>query len=347
MIRQISEKWAPFLLAMARGVGWVLTGASLLLIVLQSSRDFSSFPWATYLVAVASSTVLYGMSFGLQVSVWSLLARGILHRRTDWTDVAIYGTSNVLRRAPGAVWYLLERVKHYEKHEINAAQTLTASGAEWVLLVGASVTVYAFVTSGPLTVASFFACELAVVVGCIWLNRVVESGIYHTGVQLIMRCAAPQYAKLQAFVRLLPHLLLALTIYQFCVFLGAVKVYLLIKAGNPEIAVSLSDATQLWSLTVLFSSLTSPILPVNLGVRDISITALTMKFLPLDSAIFLAATVRVLFVSCDIVYSFIIIALAKVFGARPEVIESSAIGLTQIEIDRQHSKFDDMNIENR
>jgi hypothetical protein len=282
----------PWLLRLVRGLGALLTLASIALIIW---RGWSDVGWERMISlgnAFVISMALYGASFGVQTLVWSRLIRQFTGASFGWRDAEIYALSNLMRNTPGVVWYLLERTEAYKKDGVTSGQTLRASSTEWALLVLASPICYGI--------------GLALEAG--WLNWVGMMLLLAIANLLTYQITSKRKAQTQrlwfwAWVMLS---------YAVSYILGALISYLLCHALMPNTPLSFAGALKIWALFTGFSILASVIIPLNFGVREISIAYLFKPYVELDS-ITLAALLRILFIICDIVFGFVLWQIARFF----------------------------------
>ncbi len=306
------------LIRLVRLTGMMLTAVSIILVLRQVTFDLSSGLQFNALPEVALAFALYGASFGVQGLAWCLLIRGLSHTRTGWRDLEIWAYSNLMRRTPGVIWYLIERVESYREGGMAASVTLTAAGAEWVLLIMASVAVFAatFAPLGPWVAPILIAAAVASATLLARTMRITTGRAATSG-------APPENLGVPAFRTrsVWLHLGLVFLMYSGCYLFGGAIIMLLLGIADPWRPLSIVDAVNLWAVTGGMGFLASVIIPVNVGVREVTLAVTLLPFTTAEAAITVAAMVRVLFILADVAYSIGLWRVARWFRQRSPVSE--------------------------
>ncbi len=266
--------------------------------------------------AWAISFGAYGTSFILQALAWCLLIGAMGKFTFGWKDLEIYASSNVVRRTPGAIWYLIERVERYGKKGMSAKTTLAASGIEWLLLVIASALVYFLVSLNkiglPLHLTASISFLLLLAFAIVSSRRRKQYAIGEVK-------SNSDRTKMRQLASLAPELLTVLLIYGFCYALGGVIINQLVRSSGTANLFRISDAIQLWALTGGIAFISSAIIPLNLGLREFTLSALLLPIVPLEIAVTIAAEVRLIFILADAVFSLGLLFLARRILARQQI----------------------------
>ncbi len=303
----------PKFIRIVRMIGLGLTIVAILVAVRQGSNQISIGNWKGFVGAWAISFGAYTVAFVFQALAWCTLIGGLCKYRVGWKDLEIYAISNIMKRTPGAFWYLFERVERYGKHGMNAQITLAASGIEWLLLVVAGVLLYILVSLNG-TEISFriivaIASLLLLFLSYITLRRrasyvaASEASNYSSGKISRLISAGPEISS-TLLIDGVSHLLCSIIIYE------------LVQSSFPSSLFSISNAVRVWTLTGVIAIISSIAIPVNLGLREFTISALLLTFVPFEFAITVAAEVRLIFLLADMSCSFSLWYLARWFLAR-------------------------------
>ena len=287
----------PLFLKLARLLGALLTLASIVLIF---RRGWNEVGWAQWIVmgnAVLLSIVIYGVSFNLQSWMWSLLMNRFAGVSFGWRDAEVYALSNLLRNTPGVVWYLLERVESYKKDGIEGRKTFMASSAEWLCLVFASPIAY-FIGFTLDTKILSWAAAIGLFVGLLLLLWQLTSPK--------LRALFNPTSTILQFINKLNALPFILMIYVLCYLLGAGLTYVITLAIEPNTALTLPLTIKLYSLLGGFIFLSTIIIPLSFGMREISLTYLLSPYLDLESAVIVAAMLRIIFLISDLLFSLLL-----------------------------------------
>lgn len=301
---------SPRMMQVGRLCGLALTIASVVLVVVQGVNEIDLTDWRSIATATLVTLAAYGLSFLLQAVGWSLLIGRLSHEPGGWWDIEIYAYSNLMRRAPGAIWYLVDRVQSYRDRGLAGRFTLAASGSEWGLLVLSSAVVYGLTY---LVSSETFLLVGSAVLGIVTLSLSVLIVQRRATVRTEPLAAAGVRGRLGAAV---PELVLVGFLYAICNVLGGVILYELAHIVGPTSTLSLTDAVRFWALTVLVSTLGSMVIVLNVFLRDVAIVVSLMSLLPPAAAITVAALLRVVFAVADVFYSTSLFGLARLMRSR-------------------------------
>lgn len=252
----------PRLVKLARLVGLFLTVASVVLIVWQGVTQTVWGSWENLATGLLVSFSAYGMSFGLQGIAWCLLISGLSQARVGWRDLEIYAYSNMMRRTPGAIWYLIERVERYRDGGLSARMTLAASAAEWLLLILAAFIVYVSASSSWF-VASLRAAEIALFPLLVLLGIMVLKWRSQWRERALKE--APRVSRVTQVATSLPEILVVLLVYSACYVVGGATIYVLVYIVHPTTQLLFLDAVSLWALIGGIGFVSSVVIPINMG----------------------------------------------------------------------------------
>ncbi len=291
-------------------IGFGLTIVSTLIALRQGSNQIVLGNWTSFVSAWAISFAAYAVAFVLQALAWCALIGGLGKFKVGWKDLEIYAISNIMKRTPGAVWYLFERIERYGKQGTNAQTTLAASGIEWLLLVIAGILVYFLFSLDrieiPFRSSGAFAFLLLLFFSYLTVRRravyTVANKAYNSNSTKIGRVISAG-----------PEIAATLLIDGLCHMICGIIVFQLVQSAVPSPLFSISDAIRVWASTGVIAIISSIIIPLNLGIREFTISALLLTVVPLEFAITVAAEVRLIFVLVDLAYSFGLWYLARGF----------------------------------
>jgi hypothetical protein len=243
--------------------------------------------WRALVKPVALSLPLYCVTLGIQGLLWIKLFGLLTGASWNWEDVYAYFTTHLMRRLPGAPWYIAGRAAMYYERGSEAVRAAFAvsllewsgiilSGLVWVAKgylgwTGAGIYLLALIISMPLLQR------------CAWLVRWVP-------------------------LRRVPlfSLYFALLVYEGQWFLGALILYLLLHALNQTCTLGVLETIVFWAISGIISSFTV-FAPAGLGVRELSLIALLKPHVGLGHAALGALLMRVIFAVGDMLWGLILI----------------------------------------
>lgn len=284
-------------MSIARGIGFFLTFASLILVIYQGGKQLASGDWKSLLWGGFIAFAVYVISFCMRSLSWCLLIGGLSQIRTGWRDLEIYGSSSLMRRTPGMVWYFLELTERYRSEGIGGRLALVTSGAEWILLTISALLVY-MLTFFDLSRISYEILTIASVPPFLGLSvfAIQRRSEYRLKV-------TENWGAINLWRRLLrawPEIAMTVLLYGICYLLGGLMINELGKIFDPTSNLFLRDSVRLWALSMTVVTLGSVVIPVNLGLRDLTVGVLLASFVSVYAAIAIAALLRVVFAIADV-----------------------------------------------
>lgn len=309
---------SPRLMSAGRLAGLLLTIASLVLVVSQGIPEIALNDWPRFLAGVSITLIAYGVSFGFQSVAWSLLIGSLSQSPMGWRDLEIFAYSNLMRRAPGTIWYLIDRVESYRDRGLSGRLTLAASASEWGLLIISGVGVYLFTYLNqeqlPLLVTATVLLAVSSLLGVLVLRRRAQLRTLSPN----SRSATDMRSRLTAAW---PEMCVVGIVYSICHILGAVMLYQLAYIISPTSSFLFSEAIRFWAFTVVVSTLGSVIILLNVVLRDLTVVVSLMSFMTPATAITVGALLRVVFAIADVSYSLGLWLVSRAVRLHSEVIQ--------------------------
>jgi len=243
--------------------------------------DWRALAWPTIL-----SLLLYGLALGLQGAVWITLWASLTGIPWGWNDVRTYFATHLMRRLPGAPWYMAGRAMIYREHSPEAARAaLAVSLIEWGGLI---LTGLVWVAGGCWGLPGVALCIV----------------LLATGIPLMRYWNWPRrWVPLQRFS--LCSLYLTLLIYTAQWILAALMLHEFLRALTPIHAPDLLQTGVVWAISGVVSNL-AVFAPAGLGIREISLVALLEPHVGLGYAVLGALLMRVIFTVGDMFWGLLV-----------------------------------------
>lgn len=269
-------------------------------------REVGHLPWTSYLWASISGLLLYPLSILAQATAWAL-ALGMLRTRAftfDWSDVQVYASSHLIRRLPGGVWYVGERVSVYRGNGFQATMPIAASAAEWGLLVVSAGVLYLASEVVLYTGATAAVVGALVVVGVIgWLAGSLLGRKLRLPSGTRGSDSGPTPKGLVGFVYLI-----AAELYLGAFIVGGLILQpFLNSGGNREFG--LVQAIGIWAIVGGIGTVIS-FLPAGIGIREASLVIILASYLSPPAPVVIALLMRLLFVLGDLLWGSTLLLLA-------------------------------------
>lgn len=294
----------------------VFTIGFLIVLLIHGREELAQFDdWRAYLTVCGQGFLLYPLSLTVQAWVWGMMIARLGQVSISWRDAEIFAYTHLMRRLPGAVWYLAGRTMIYRERGIRASVTLAASGLEFVLLVLVAVAL-----SAALSLSSHGGW-LLVSAALILIVLVIPQGLTALSAasdqRWIPEFARKWLAKLSGEV--MPKswdLALWVAAYLMSYVVGGLILFLLARSIAPESDVTVTNAVRIWALAVGVAFLTSAVSPAGLGIRELTLTALLSPYMPTLGAVLVAVLLRMLFIVSDLVWGGFMWLTARLLGGK-------------------------------
>ena len=273
-------------------VKWVnlaAVGASLLFVVgfaFRSATDLQAVNWVGLLPYIGLGLLLYGLSLGAQGLVWIWIVADLTGMSWNAGDFVTYFQSQLVRRIPGAPWYIASRAAQYAGRGTSGpGAAVTASLLEWG---GMLVTSTIWIVGGRW--------------GWVW-SVVLLVMIAVLAALLPCLCRSSRCPKRLVGLSKLSsgHLYSALGAYVSVWFVAALILWLLIRGIVPQARLAIGYVATVWASSAAVSMITV-FAPAGLGVRELSLVAQLQPAVGVTMAALAALIVRLLFTVGDVVY---------------------------------------------
>lgn len=280
--------------ARTRGLSKWLTLLALLylcLLLALGFRELREIEWAVYLPLLFLSLPIYLASLLCQAIVWLMLILRL--RQPSASDLYIFFQSILMRRLPGSIWHWLGRNDYYMRHHQLPAKMVTlASFLEWCLIAITGFLAYGVWSTLP------------------WLAR---GAIVAATLAALLYIAFSWHSNRPPWVRLSIGLgWSGLLVASWS--LGGWIFYLLSAATETSMPVTLQAAQSIWTLAGAISSVTI-LFPSGLGIQELSLATLNLRFMPLTLTAILAVVLRIIFSIADLLWGFTFSLLLTRFRA--------------------------------
>lgn len=294
----------------------VFTLGFLVFLLIQGRDELRQFDdWPTYLAVCGQGLLLYPLSLAVQAWAWGGMIARLGQVPRGWHDAEIYAYTHLMRRLPGAVWYLAGRTVIYQERGIRAAVTLAASGLEFSLLIAVAA-----VLAGVLSLPghnSWLLSPAALALLVLVVSRGMAALASGSTQRWLPGFVRDRLANLPAAA--LPRardVALWSTLYATAYAVGGLILLLLTRGVAPQSGLTLIDAIRIWALSGGLGFLTSMIIPAGMGIRELTLTALLAPYMPAIGALLIAVLLRLLFIAGDLVWGGLMWAIARALGSR-------------------------------
>ena len=283
-----------------RGIAIVLTlfVAATMGALLYANRDtLRTLEWRIRPIPLLLSFLAYGLALTLAILAWGRMMSA-LGATISWRDhIRVYCVTNLARRLPGLLWYVVGRVALYDQDKASPAIVSFASALELVLIAIAALAIG--VTAGPGMVSEH--------IHPLWVAAGVAlclAGIHPRDLRIPLRWLRPQNDNERETLLRYRQVLGWLLLYGASWLAGGIMLFAMIQAVYPIPLDRLPQTIAAWCLSGLLSVVVA-LLPVGFGLRELTLGLLLASFLPSGLAIVIALMTRLLLTLYDLVLALI------------------------------------------
>jgi len=256
--------------------------------------------WRGLVCPIALSLLLYAMSLGAQAYIWISTVSGMIGVRWSAWDLVVYLETHLMRRLPGAPWYVASRAAIYSDYGPDGvAAALTVSALEWLGILA---------TSGIWIIGGYWG----------WLPGFGVAVLVFTMAALIPRLGrSKRCPRWLSGLAVLPRsrILVALSAYVFVWPLAAVILWLILSEIAPEANIGAARLVATWASSAVMSML-MVFSPSGFGIRELALIAQLRHAIGLGRGALVALLLRLVFILGDVTYLGLTVALRSLWRKR-------------------------------
>jgi hypothetical protein len=267
------------------------------------------FEWRISWLPLVGSFAIYSLALGLAVLAWGLVLNKVGGRVNWGAHARIYCVTNLAKRVPGVLWYVVGRMADYEALGVSKRSVTVGSGLEMGLIVLSGLVVS--LLASPLLVTSQLGSPWWLPVGFVAGLAAMHPAV----VRWLLRRLGVDISETERLRY--ADILLWLAIYAAIWFVCGLCLYAVISAIYPVAPSLVPGIIGAWTLSGVVSMI-ALFIPFGFGLHELALGALLTLFLPLGVAIIATILTRVLMTICDVVWALLL--------ARVVVASSSPLG---------------------
>lgn len=261
-------------------IGWFLW---------KHADDLHTIDWHAIALPFILGLLLYGLALGIQGVVWVAIFTSLNNRKWNKDDIKIYFLTHLMRRLPGAPWYMAGRVAMYSEQNSNVVRVVwIVNLLEWggVILSGLVWIAWGYWGWPGL---------LSILIAIIIIIQLLLQNLITRNLPLNHRFSSKIFY--YAFLA-----------YEILWFLAALILYFLLSAIASNYMLNFLEIGTLWAISGVVSTL-AIFAPMGLGIRELSLVTLLTPRVGLGSAVLTALLMRILFTVGDVLWSVIVIGV--------------------------------------
>lgn len=243
----------------------------------------AAFQWKINYLQVALSFIFYTFDLTLAVLDWSLIVSKLAGFSDFRKNLKIYCYSNIARRLPGTVWFIISRAYLYEQQGIAKSVISIGSLLEMVLIILSGILTYFL--SLPFLSPISARNPLPLIAALLLALLLTHPAILRAILKRFVQAKAPSDLRYQ-------DTLVWLGIYIVVWIVGGLVLYSAVNVFYPLPLTQLPGVIGAWTLSGAVASLLV-LSPSGLGVRELTLSLLLSHYIPTPLAIVVALGMRV------------------------------------------------------
>ena len=246
---------------------------------------------------VLGSFLMYSCALALALVIWLAMMMRLTGNKDIKRHIQVYCYTNLARRIPGPLLHVVGRAYLYRKDKIGIVPVSTASGLEFVLLVVSGLIAYSMLDLwNGLTYRSF------ILLLCIFFGLLLVHP--HNLRWILQKLGQPVFGDILTY----RDILLWLGLYVLIWFAGGLSLCCTVNALLPINFSQVVGIMAAWSLSGVLATIVV-FLPSGLGLREITLSALLLPFMPSTFAVTIALLIRFLLTFYEMMWAFFVIWL--------------------------------------
>jgi uncharacterized membrane protein YbhN (UPF0104 family) len=257
-----------------------------------------AFDWQIRPVPLLFSFLAYSLALALAILAWGKIMTAV-GARIPWGEhIRVYCITNLARRLPGILWFVVGRVILYDQEKASKTAISVASALELVLM-GLSCLMIG-ILAWPSMVREHLD-PAWIVVGVVLSLVVVHPRVLRLPLHWLGDKSVHDAQTELHYGRVLSWLFL-----YGCVWLaGGLVLFFLIETLYPLPIERLPQVIGAWSLSGLVAVLAA-VLPVGLGLRELALSLLLANILPEGIAVVVAILTRLLLTLYELIWVLLV-----------------------------------------
>ncbi len=254
--------------------------------MIYNSRELLlSYEWRIRPLPLIASFLIYTVALALAALAWGLIMNQIAGESSWIGHLRIYYVTNLTKRLPGVLWYVLGRTVMYDQVGVSKTLVSVGSGLEFILLIvsGIMVSLLSWPLLPALDLGKPWWLLLGLIGGLIVVHPTVINFILH---KLRIRSdtfRALRYRSIMAW----------LFIYFVIWLMGGIILFSVIATIYPISLTLLPGVIGAWGLSGIIAML-GTFSPSGFGLREISLSLLLALLIPSGVAVIAAILIRIL-----------------------------------------------------
>lgn len=239
------------------------------------------------------SLLVQGAGTLLAIWTWMLLLRQMGYPIPFKRHIRVYTTTNLARRLPGFVWWVVGRAYMYDRDGVSKLETSAGSALEMILGAAAAAAVSAVMLLTT-SLGDHQVNSVVVIAMLVALMSLLHPRLFSwLRARLGLSSAIPMIGW--------GHLLFWLVCQMMVIVTGGLALYWMLVAIYPIPTTAVFGAILGWSLTILSGSILFW-LPIDFGISGAVMLLILSSFLPTPVALVVVVAWRCWVIICELIW---------------------------------------------
>lgn len=287
----------------------------MLWLVLKNREMLLVFPWQIDIPSLLLAAVLHSLALWVTYWVWHLLIERLGGFDDHWANLRIYYISTLAKRIPTSIPYISGRLVLYRQVGVSSAAVLNSILLETILIGIAGVFVLVIfwnLYTGEIPTYVVYALTLVALALLVGMALRFDT-VRHWGNRLLRRF---NVAELEHSPTARDFVLWT-GLYTLPWLLAGGSFYFAIRGVTASVTLSAGDALAISTVSTLVALL-NLVIPAGFALKEVSMTALLLPWMPASVAILFSLCYRLLHTTDEIIW-----ALAALLIPAPKEIPSA------------------------
>lgn len=245
-------------------------------------------------LSILKGFLFYTGTLLLSVVVWQGIM-GLYGKKIPYFDHFLnVSISNIAKRIPGTIWYIVWRSELYQRHTITGKETAVASALEVFFQMISGLILSLVIGRSLLIQYRTAGIILYSIIALFTLLMIIPKSSQFIRSKLNIQITKIQVSQWISWI----------VQYMIIWVLGGLILFSVSKMVYPELTASLSQVISIWVFVGVFSYFLF-FLPTNLGLSELGISVLLSAFMPPGLAVIVSVATRVIIIIYEIIWAVI------------------------------------------
>ncbi len=292
-------------------------------LVVKNRDMILGFPWQVHIPSLLLAALLHSLALLVTYWVWHLMIGRLTGLNDPWTDLRIYYISTLAKRIPSSIPYISGRLVLYRQVGVSSAVVLNSIILENLLIgIGGVFVLIVF--------WNFYTGELPTYV--VYALGIVA--LFLLGAMVLRFETVRQYANKLLRRLNLAELYHSPTTRDFVLWTGwyilpwllaGGSLYFAVRGVTNDVSITIGDALVISTLSTLVALL-NLILPVGFGLKEVSMTALMLPWMPASVAILFSLVYRLLHTLDEVFWALVVLYISNPTKRLPVAVVQERLG---------------------